>query len=83
MDQAGRYTAEHTVMDANLEVSKLKHLLEVAEDKIEQLQKEIAELKSAHLDPDLLALDIGKSVKEEPELRSVMSEKYNKFEEDA
>ena len=66
MDQAGRYTAEHTVMDANLEVSKLKHLLEVAEDKIEQLQKEIAELKSAHLDPDLLALDIGKSVKEEP-----------------
>ena len=83
MDQAGRYTAEHTVMDANLEVSKLKHWLEVAEDKIEQLQKEIAELKSAHLDPDLLALDIGKSVKEEPELRSVMSEKYNKFEEDA
>ena len=83
MDQAGRYTAEHTLMDANLEVSKLKHLLEVAEDKIEQLQKEIAELKSAHLDPDLLALDIGKSVKEEPELRSVMSEKYNKFEEDA
>ena len=83
MDQAGRYTAEHTVMDANIEIGKLKHLLEVAEDKIEQLQKEIAELKSAHLDPDLLALDIGKSVKEEPELRSVMSEKYNKFEEDA
>ena len=83
MDDAGRYTAEHTVMDANLEIGKLKHLLEVAEDKIEQLQKEIAELKSTHLDPDLLALDIGKSVKEEPELRSVMSEKYNKFEEDA
>ena len=83
MDQAGRYTAEHTVMDANIEIGKLKHLLEVAEDKIEQLQKEIVKLKSTHLDPDLLALDIGKSVKEEPELRSVMSEKYNKFEEDA
>ena len=83
MDQAGRYTAEHTVMDANIEIGKLKHLLEVAEDKIEQLQKEIAELKSAHLDPDLLALDIGKSVKEEPELKSVVSEKYNKFGEDA
>jgi len=68
MDEAGRYTAEHTVMDANIEIGKLKHLLEVAEDKIEQLQKEIAELKS---------------VKEEPELRSVMSEKYNKFGEDA
>ena len=61
MDQAGRYTAEHTVMDANLEVSKLKHLLEVAEDKIKQLEKENAKLKkSVELDPDLLALDIGK-----------------------
>jgi len=61
MDDAGRYTAEHTLMDANLEVSKLKHLLEVAEDKIEQLEKENAKLKkSVELDPDLLALDIGK-----------------------
>jgi hypothetical protein len=61
MDDAGRYTAEHTLMDANLEVSKLKHLLEVAEDKIKQLEKENAKLKkSVELDPDLLALDIGK-----------------------
>jgi len=83
MDDAGRYTAEHTVMDANLEIGKLKHLLEVAEDKIEQLQKEIAELKNNGFDRDLLKLDIGKSVKEQPELKSVMSEKYNKFGEDA
>ena len=48
MDDAGRYTAEHTLMDANLEVSKLKHLLEVAEDKIEQLEKENAKLKHHH-----------------------------------
>ena len=72
MDDAGRYTAEHTLMDANLEVSKLKHLLEVAEDKIEQLEKENAKLKKQltekddvsiinyGLDSDLLALDIGK-----------------------
>ena len=72
MDDAGRYTAEHTLMDANLEVSKLKHLLEVAEDKIEQLEKENAKLKKKlterddvsvinyGLDPDLLAFDIGK-----------------------
>jgi len=61
MNDAGRYTAEHTLMDANLEVSKLKHLLEVAEDKIKQLEKENAKLKkSVELDPDLLALDIGK-----------------------
>ena len=88
MDDAGRYTAEHTLMDANLEVSKLKHLLEVAEDKIRKLEKQLAEIDGVSvinygLDPDLLKLDIGKSVKEEPELRSVMSEKYNKFGEDA
>ena len=88
MDDAGRYTAEHTLMDANLEVSKLKHLLEVAEDKIRKLEKQLAEIDNVSvinygLDSDLLKLDIGKSVKEEPELRSVMSEKYNKFGEDA
>jgi hypothetical protein len=88
MDQAGRYTAEHTVMDANLEIGKLKHLLEVAEDKIRELEKQLAERDGTSiinygLDEDLLKLDIGKSVKEEPELKSVMSEKFNKFGEDA
>ena len=61
MDDAGKYTAEHTLMDANLEINQLKHLLVVAEDKIEKLKKENAKLKkSVELDPDLLALDIGK-----------------------
>ncbi len=88
MDDAGRYTAEHTVMDANIEIGKLKHLLEVAEDKIRELEKQLAEKDNTSiinygLDEDLLTLDIGKSVKEEPELRSVVSEKYNKFGEDA
>ena len=88
MDDAGRYTAEHTVMDANLEIGKLKHLLEVAEDKIRKLEEQLAERDNTSiinygLDENLLKLDIGKSVKEEPELRSVMSEKYNKFGEDA
>ena len=88
MDQAGRYTAEHTVMDANIEIGKLKHLLEVAEDKIRELEKRLAEKDNTSiinygLDEDLLTLDIGKSVKEEPELKSVVSEKYNKFGEDA
>ena len=83
MDEAARYTAEHSVMEAGIEIRELKHKLELAESKIQKLQLEIVELESAHLDPDLLALDIGKSVKEEPELRSVMSEKYNKFGEKA
>ena len=88
MDDAGRYTAEHTVMDANIEIGKLKHLLEVAEDKIRELEKQLAEKDNTSiinygLDENLLKLDIGKSVKEEPELKSVVSEKYNKFGEDA
>ena len=68
MDEAGRFTAEHSVMEAGIEIRELKHLLEIAEDKIRKLEKELAEVKS---------------VKEQPELRSVISEKYNKFGEDA
>ena len=56
MDEAGRFTAEHSVMEAGIEIRELKHKLELAE---------------------------VKSVKEQPELRSVISEKYNKFGEDA
>ena len=83
MDEAARFTAEHSVMEAGIEIRELKHKLELAKDKIQKLELEIAELKNNGFDRDLLKLDIGKSVKEQPELRSVMSEKYNKFGEDA
>ena len=83
MDEAGRFTAEHSVMEAGIEIRELKHKLELAENKIQKLELEIAEIKNNGFDRDLLKLDIGKSVKEEPELRSVMSEKYNKFGEKA
>ena len=83
MDEAGRFTAEHSVMEAGIEIRELKHKLELAENKIQKLELEIAELKNNGFDRDLLKLDIGKSVKEQPELRSVMSEKYNKFGEKA
>ena len=83
MDEAARFTAEHSVMEAGIEIRELKHKLELAENKIQKLELEIAELKNNGFDRDLLKLDIGKSVKEEPELRSVMSEKYNKFGEKA
>ena len=46
MDQAGRYTAEHTVMEAGMEIRELKHLLHVAEDNIEKLKTEIVRLKA-------------------------------------
>ena len=83
MDEAGRFTAEHSVMEAGIEIRELKHKLELAENKIQKLELEIAELKNNGFDRDLLKLDIGKSVKEQPELKSVMSEKYNKFGEEA
>ena len=36
-DEAGRFTAEHTVMDKDLEIRELKHLLEVKDNKIKEL----------------------------------------------
>ena len=45
-DEAGRYTAEHTVMDKDLEIRELKHLLEVKDNRIKELEKEIVRLKS-------------------------------------
>ena len=45
-DEAGRWTAEHTVMDKNLEIQELKHLLEVKDNKIKNLEEEIEKLKS-------------------------------------
>ena len=68
MDEAGRFTAEHTVMEAGIEIRELKHLLEVRDDKIRELEAEIKRLKSGE---QLEFFD-------EP-LHSVASEKYNDF----
>ena len=81
MDEAARFTAEHSVMEAGIEIRSLKHKLELVEKKIEKLEKKLAEIDDVSVIN--YGLDIGKSVKEEPELRSVISEKYNKFGEDA
>ena len=45
-DESGRYTAEHTVMESGIEIRELKHLLEVKDNKIKELEKEIVQLKS-------------------------------------
>jgi len=39
-DEAGRFTAEHTVMDKNLEIREQTHLLEVRDKRIDDLLKE-------------------------------------------
>ena len=73
MDQAARFTAEHTVMEAGMEIRELKHLLEIAEDKIKKLEKEIIKLKG---EDDQTSMVIH--FDEEP-LHSVASEKHNDF----
>jgi hypothetical protein len=45
MDEAGKYTAQHTVMESGIEIRELKHLLKVSEDKVEKLQAEIETLR--------------------------------------
>ena len=86
MDQAGRYTAEHTVMEAGMEIRELKHLLHVAEDNIEKLKTEIVRLKAEqklqfllHEDPTSMVLNFDED--KEVELKSLASEKYNKFDD--
>jgi len=44
-DEAGKFTAEHTVMESGMEIRELKHLLEVKDNKIKNLEKEIEKLK--------------------------------------
>ena len=61
-DEAGKFTAEHTVMDANLEIRELKHLLEVKGNKIKELEKEIVQLKGSDKSEGLiLNFDDGQS----------------------
>jgi|TARA_B110000211_G_C13684436_1_gene380254 hypothetical protein len=57
IDEAARFTAEHSLMDSNIKIREL-------ESKIEKLEEENAKLKKAvefhKLDTDILTLDIGK-----------------------
>ena len=62
-DEAGRYTAEHTVMDKDLEIRELKHLLEVKDNWIKELEKEIVQLKS----PDYPKDDVDYAIADEAE----------------
>jgi len=62
-DEAGRFTAEHTVMDANLEIRELKHLLVVKDEKIKELENQIVQLKS----PDYPKDDVDYAIADEAE----------------
>ena len=45
MDEAGRFTAEHTVKEKDVEIRELKHLLEIKDKKIKELEQKIEKLK--------------------------------------
>tara|TARA_R110001592_G_scaffold119802_2_gene323310 strand:+ start:5121 stop:5366 length:246 start_codon:yes stop_codon:yes gene_type:complete len=61
-EEAARFTAEQTLMDSNIEIRELKHLLLVAEDKIVKLEEQNAKLLKAvefhKVDLELIESDI-------------------------
>jgi hypothetical protein len=40
-DQAARFTAESIILDSNIEIRELKHLLIVRDEKIKSLKKQL------------------------------------------
>ena len=78
-DEAGRFTAEHTVMDKDLEIRELKHLLVVKDKKIEELVEEIARLKSMDYpkSEEGLTLNFDDVDKSEDEFTEQLSFKFN------
>ena len=75
-DEAGRWTAEHTVMDKDLEIRELKHLLEVKDNKIKELVEEIAQLKDSDKSEGL-TLNFDDVDKSEEEFTEQLSFKFN------
>ena len=83
-DEAGRFTAEHTVMGKDLEIRELKHLLEVKDKKIKELEDKVVQLKSPDYPKSEEGLtlyfdDIFTSVKGQhpPILKYFLSKKIN------
>ena len=64
-DEAGRFTAEHTVMDKDLEIRELKHLLEVKDEKIKELESQIVQLKSPDYPKDEVSFGVADEAEDE------------------
>ena len=75
-DEAGRFTAEHTVMESGMEIRELKHLLEVRDKKIKELEKEIVQLKGSDTSEGL-TLNFDDVDKSEDEFTEQLSFKFN------
>jgi hypothetical protein len=75
-DEAGRFTAEHTVMESGMEIRELKHLLEVRDKKIKELEKEIVQLKGSDTSEGLI-INFDDVDKSEDEFTEQLSFKFN------
>ena len=73
-DEAGRFTAEHTVMDKDLEIRELKHILEVKEKRIKELEQKIEKLKGPNPYDDV---DYAVAEESEDEFTEQLSFTYN------
>ena len=66
-DEAGRFTAEHTVMESGIEIRELKHQLEVKNDKIKKLEEEVVQLIITYKVTDYPKDDVDYAVADELE----------------
>ena len=73
-DESGRYTAEHTVMESGIEIRELKHLFEVKDKKIKELEQKIEKLKGPNPYDDV---DYGVADESEDEFTEQLSFTYN------
>ena len=54
-DEAGRWTAEDTVLNKDVEIRELKHLLEARDNRIKELESQVVQLKSLNYPKDGVA----------------------------
>ena len=73
-DESGRYTAEHTVMEKDVEIRELKHLLEIKDKKIKELEQKIEKLKGPNPYDDV---DYGVADESEDNFTEQLSFTYN------
>ena len=75
-DEAGKFTAQHTVMESGMEIRELKHLLEVRDKKIKELEKEIVQLKGSDTSEGLI-INFDDVDKSEDEFTEQLSFSFN------
>ena len=73
-DEAGKFTAEHTVMEKDVEIRELKHLLEIKDKKIKELEQKIEKLKGPNPYDDV---DYGVADESEDNFTEQLSFTYN------